>query len=86
MAFDFGSLKSAFFDSEKVLKSVDAATRRVLSKMGAFVRQRARTFIRKAPKINTKTGERVKRGRRAKGLKVHDAIAPPGQPPYYHAG
>ncbi|MCS7168069.1 MAG: hypothetical protein RMI91_11965 [Gemmatales bacterium] len=36
-----------FFDRATVQRSVDAGTRRVLSKFGAFLRQRARTSIRK---------------------------------------
>lgn len=40
-------VKSLFFDSQKVIRSVDSATRKVLSKFGAFVRQRARSGIRK---------------------------------------
>jgi hypothetical protein len=39
--------KQGFFDRAKVKKAVDAATRRVLSRFGAFVRTRARTSIRK---------------------------------------
>ena len=35
-----------FFDRAKVKRAVDAATRRVLSKFGAFVRRRARSSIR----------------------------------------
>ncbi len=42
----FQAAKGGFFDREKVKRSVDAGTRRVLSKFGAFVRQRARTSIR----------------------------------------
>jgi hypothetical protein len=43
----FQAAKGSFFDREKVKRSVDAGTRKVLSKFGAFVRQRARTSIRK---------------------------------------
>jgi len=43
----FQAAKGSFFDRGKVKRSVDAGTRRVLSKFGAFVRQRARTSIRK---------------------------------------
>jgi hypothetical protein len=43
----FQAAKGGFFDREKVRRSADAGTRRVLSKFGAFVRQRARTSIRK---------------------------------------
>ncbi|HID23432.1 MAG TPA: hypothetical protein EYP14_13685 [Planctomycetaceae bacterium] len=39
--------KRGFFDRKKVQRSVDTATRRVLSRFGAFVRTRARTSIRK---------------------------------------
>jgi hypothetical protein len=43
----FQAARQGFFDRAKVKRSVDAATRRVLSKFGAFVRQRARTSIRR---------------------------------------
>jgi hypothetical protein len=43
----FQAAKGGFFDREKVKNAVDAGTRRVLSKFGAFVRQRAKTSIRK---------------------------------------
>jgi len=43
----FQAAKQGFFDREKVKRSVDAGTRKVLSKFGAFVRQRAKTSIRK---------------------------------------
>jgi len=43
----FQGAKQGFFDREKVKRSVDAGTRRVFSKFGAFVRQRAKTSIRK---------------------------------------
>lgn len=44
---NFKAAKEGFFDRAKVLNAVDAATRRVLSRFGAFVRTRARTSIRK---------------------------------------
>lgn len=40
-------VKAAFFDREKVKKAMDRATRRNMSKFGAFTRQRAKTSIRK---------------------------------------
>ncbi len=40
-------IKQMFFDRPKVRRAVDAARRRVLSKAGAFIRQTARTSIRK---------------------------------------
>jgi hypothetical protein len=38
--------KAAFFDSPKIMRSVDTATRRALSKFAAFVRTRARTSLK----------------------------------------
>lgn len=77
--------KAGFFDRSRVIKSVDAASRRVLSRFGSFVRQRAKSSIRNAPKEDIATGLRLK-GRRRKGQKVRDAVSKPGQPPYSHAG
>ena len=39
--------KKVFFDRKKVIDAVDKATRRVLSRFGAYVRQAARTSIKK---------------------------------------
>lgn len=39
--------KGNFFDRQRIIGAVDAATRKVLSRFGAFVRTRARTSIRK---------------------------------------
>src|SRR5688500_3112527 len=39
--------KGGFFDRPKVLKALDRANKRALSKAGAFVRQRAKTSMRK---------------------------------------
>lgn len=41
------AFKAGFFDRAAVVGAADRATRKVLSKFGAFVRQRARTSIRK---------------------------------------
>ena len=40
-------VKSVFFDSKKVIASVDKTTRKVMSKIGAYVRRTARQSIRK---------------------------------------
>ena len=40
-------IKALFFDRPKVRRAVDRAKRRALSRAGAFIRQRARTSIRK---------------------------------------
>ena len=42
--------KQLFFDRQAVISKVDAATRRVLSKFGAFVRRSAKSSIRKLKK------------------------------------
>jgi hypothetical protein len=43
-------VKKLFFDRQAVISKVDAATRRVLSKFGAFVRMSAKSSIRKRRK------------------------------------
>jgi hypothetical protein len=52
----FQAAKGSFFDKPKVKKAVDAGTRRVLSRFGAFVRQRAKTSIRKRKGISPPGG------------------------------
>jgi hypothetical protein len=44
--------KGGFFDRTKVKNAVDAGTREVLSRFGAFVRQRAKTSIRNSDDIS----------------------------------
>lgn len=46
MPFDWAELKRSFFDREAVVRRVDSGKRRVLSRMGAFVRTRSRSSIR----------------------------------------
>jgi hypothetical protein len=50
MGFDFAALRSSFFDRSAVTDAVSAAKKKGLSKAGAFVRQRARTSIRRRKK------------------------------------
>ena len=45
-------VKALFFDSQAVLEKVDAATRKVLSRFGAFVRTTARHSIRKRKAVS----------------------------------
>lgn len=47
MAFNFQALRSGFFDQAKVVAAVGKAKRKAFSKAGAFVRQRAKTSIKK---------------------------------------
>jgi hypothetical protein len=44
--------KRLFFDRDAVVSAVDRGTRKVLSKFGAFVRQRAKTSIKKRKEIS----------------------------------
>ena len=41
------NIKAFFFDRPRVIRAVDRARRRALSRAGAFIRTRARTLIRK---------------------------------------
>lgn len=51
MALDvWAAVRESFFDSEAVAKKVEAGKRRVFSRMGAFVRTRARSSIRRRRK------------------------------------
>ena len=45
--FDFKAVKGMFFDRAKIKGRIDARTRKVLSKFGAFVRKTSRQSIRK---------------------------------------
>ena len=47
VGFKIDQAKSLFFDSQRILRALDAAERKVLSRFGAFVRTRARSSIRK---------------------------------------
>lgn len=60
------NIKDRFFDREKVVQQIGRANVRKLSKIGAFVRRRARTSLRRGPR------------RRIKGRTVPSA---PGSPP-----
>lgn len=52
MRFDFITLQKSFFDSEHVMRKADAMQRKTLSKFGAFVRQRARSSIKRRKAIS----------------------------------
>ena len=47
LKIDLHLAKTMFFDRAKIKRKVDVRTRKVLSKFGAFVRQRSRKSIRK---------------------------------------
>jgi hypothetical protein len=48
--FSINAAKANFFDRDKIINAVDKATRAVLAKFGAFVRQTAKKSIRKRKK------------------------------------
>jgi hypothetical protein len=50
--FNLTAIKSAFFDSARVKKELDSGTRKALSRIGAFVRRRAKSSIRKRKAIS----------------------------------
>lgn len=49
---NFKSAKAGFFDRKKVTSAVDRATRKVLSRFGAFVRTAARSSIRRRKSVS----------------------------------
>ncbi len=49
---DLSNLKKNFFDRKAVMDAADKATRKVLSKFGAFVRTRSRTSIKKTDRVS----------------------------------
>lgn len=75
--FTIKSVKQGFFDSPKVLKAISAAKRKVFSKFGAFVRRRAKSSIKDAPKSGA--GRRGRKSRRPR-------VSRPGSPPYSRTG
>ncbi|TXH48571.1 MAG: hypothetical protein E6Q97_24500 [Desulfurellales bacterium] len=56
ITLDLRNARAGFFDSEKVVRLVDKANRKNLSKAGAFVRQTARNSIRRR-KGSSKPGQ-----------------------------
>lgn len=62
------SFRRSFFDSEAILRAMDRATAKALSRFGAFVRQRARTSIRyrQAPSASGQPPSAHRTMRRAK--------------------
>lgn len=73
--------KDVFFDSPKVKRAVDRALRRKLSRFGSFVRTRSKSSIKKAPKVDVKTGLIT---RKRKNVTTREAISKPGAVPFAH--
>jgi len=89
--------KAFFFDSAPVKRAVDRATRRVLSRFGAFVRRTAKKSIRKArqKKISELTPEELKSYRMRQAIAKRQgkprprrplASSKPGEPPRSRQG
>jgi len=79
----FRSLSGAFFDSEKVRRSLDAKTRRALSRFGAFVWRRSKSSL-KYRTVKSAAGsppsvhrsEQFTRIKKSKGKEVRQASSP----------
>jgi len=52
IGYKLDKAKSMFFDRKTVMRSVDRATRRVLSKFGSYVRTSAKSSIRKRKRVS----------------------------------
>jgi len=75
-----GKSKDFFFDRERVVRAMDAATRKALSKGGAFVMRGARKSIKEG-KVRARG-----RAREGKTPKVVQRVSTPGSPPYSRTG
>jgi len=78
IGFKLDQAKKMFFDAPAIMRAVDAATRKVLSRFGAFVRTAAQSSMLRHP---------VRKGFGAKS-KVSDraGVSKPGEPPFPHTG
>jgi phage gpG-like protein len=72
-------MKKMFFDRAAVISKVDTATRKALSKFGAYVRTSAKRSIKNAPFM-------AKKERGVERTDFRKAYSKPGQPPYSHSG
>lgn len=85
-------IKQMFFDKPKVVSAMDDATRRSLSRAGAFVMRSARSSMRKpAMARQRKLRAEVQAGRRYVTLspeekRAYHGSSEPGKPPRVHAG
>lgn len=91
--------KSLFFDAGPVVRALDVASHKVLSRFGAMVRRTARTSIRKPPAktLRSMTDQERANFRRAQAIAKRrglpppkrptvDRGSPPGKPPYDRTG
>lgn len=76
--------KSSFFDRPKVMKSVDRATRRVLSRFGAYVRTTAKRSIKRPRKPPRKAPRKAPRNHSQN--QASSRTSQPGSAPYSHEG
>jgi hypothetical protein len=83
IGFRLPQAKALFFDRAAVTSQIDPASRRVLSKFGAYVRRSARSSIRqvkKKPPAAPAADGKKRRGRPAV------TTSAPGKPPLSHTG
>ena len=78
VAYKMSQTQKAFFDSKEVVSQMDRTTRKVLSRFGSYVRQRAITNMLRH---NPPRGFGVK-----SQVSNRDGSAPEGMPPYPHTG
>lgn len=79
LTMSIGKSKDLFFDREVVKRAMDAATRRALSRGGAFVMRAARKSIRPARKVQS-------RDEQGRFSFVRAESSRPGEPPRSHTG
>jgi hypothetical protein len=84
-AFDMHSLKSSFFDSERVLARVETGKRKALSKSGSYVRTRARSSLRyrkagaspgSPPSVHRFAGFTRRKTNRKTGVVTRNVVSP----------
>lgn len=78
-SLEIKSFKAGFFDFQELNKAIIKGRMHGLSKAGAFIRQRAKSLIRKAPYAT-----RQQRGK--KRTDARRASSDPGKPPYNQTG
>ena len=81
-------IQNRFFDRQRVIEAIGRENVRKLGRMGAFVRQRARTqILRRGGMVKVSTGKsgRDNKGRFLKQSVKRRASAAPGRPPLVHS-
>lgn len=77
LGFNIADSRKNFFDRQAVLQYVDQKTRRVLSRFGAYVRQRA---------ITSMVGHTIRKITKKTKFSNVAGVSAPGRPPSVHEG